>query len=192
MDERIRDIIEFWMIEAGPARWYASDPAFDLEIRERFEATWRTAWQGGFGEWMRTSEGALALLLVCDQFPRNMFRGKGLSFASDARARLLASEAIASGFDLEVAPEARQFFYLPFEHSEDPADQARAVELFAERLSEKDGDGEGLRHARAHAATITKFGRFPWRNEALGRVSTAEEKAILDAGGYAEMLRRVV
>jgi uncharacterized protein (DUF924 family) len=186
MDERIRDIIEFWMVEAGPARWYDSDAAFDQQIRDKFEGIWRSAWQGKFGEWMATSEGALALLLLCDQFPRNMFRGKALAFASDPRARDLAREAITQGFDLEVSPEARQFFYLPFEHSEEMEDQLRAVELFTERLP-----GEGLTHARAHAATIAEFGRFPWRNAALGRTATPEEEAIMAAGGYAEMLRRV-
>jgi uncharacterized protein (DUF924 family) len=185
LNEKIRDIVEFWMIDAGPSRWYAVDVDFDLALRERFEPMWRKAWQGDYGEWMRTAEGALALIILCDQFPRNMFRGKGLAFASDARARVLAAEAISSGFDLEVTEEARQFFYLPFMHSEDLADQARAVELYEER-----GDADNARHARAHAATITEFGRFPWRNAALGRDTTAGEQALLDLGGYSEMLRR--
>lgn len=185
LDEKIRDIIEFWMIEAGPSRWYAVDVDFDQKLRDLFEPMWRMAWQGGFGEWMRSAEGALALIVLCDQFPRNMFRGKGLAFASDARARGLAAEAISRGFDMVVAEEARQFFYLPFMHSEDPADQARAVDLYSAR-----GDAETARHARAHAATIMQFGRFPWRNDALGRGTTAAEQVLLDAGGYAEMLRR--
>jgi uncharacterized protein (DUF924 family) len=186
VDETCRDIVEFWMIEAGPSRWYQVDDAFDQRIRDTYQPLWRSAWQGKFGNWMASAEGALALLLLCDQFPRNMFRGQAIAFASDPRARELAREAIASGFDQEVAPDARQFFYLPFEHSEDMEDQLRAVELFTERLP-----GEGLTHARAHAATIAEFGRFPWRNAALGRVSTREEEALLAAGGYAEMLRRI-
>lgn len=185
LDEKIRDIIEFWMIEAGPSRWYDVNVDFDLELRDRFEATWRKAWQGGYGDWMRSAEGALALILLCDQFPRNMFRGKGLAFASDPRARILAAEAITSGFDLTLAEDARQFIYLPFMHSEDLADQARAVELFEDR-----GAAENQRHARAHAAVIAQFGRFPWRNDALGRDTTAAEQAFIDAGGYAEILRR--
>ena len=179
-------VTDFWLTEVGPKGWYAATPALDAEIRTRFAPAWEAAQTGAYADWAASATGALALVILTDQFPRNMFRDDGRSFATDALAVRLAEAAIAAGHDLEVAPPARQFFYLPFMHAEVNALQERAIALFAERMP-----GENLRHARAHASVIARFGRFPWRNAALGRVSTDAEKALLAAGGYGAVLREM-
>jgi uncharacterized protein (DUF924 family) len=134
--------------------------------------------------WEQSAPGALALLLLTDQIPRNLFRGSAHAFASDALAREVADRAIAQGFDQQTEASLRGFFYLPFEHHEDAASQARAVALF-ERLAAETGDREGLEYARLHAGLIARFGRFPHRNPVLGREPTAEETAYLAQGGFA-------
>ena len=125
-------------------------------------------------------EGALALLILLDQFPRNMFRGAARAFATDPLARAIAAGALLKGFDAQVPPEMRGFFYLPFMHSEDLADQERCVALY-----QAAGDADGLKWAQEHADIIRRFGRFPHRNAVLGRASTPEEQAFLDSGGFA-------
>ncbi len=172
------DIVAFWR-EAGPKRWFNKDFAFDQDIRERFADTYEAAAAGELTAWERSAEGALALLIVLDQFPRNLFRGDALSFATDPLARSIAAGALVRGFDAQVAPELRGFFYLPFEHSEDLADQERAVAFY-----KAVGDADGLKWAELHADIIRRFGRFPHRNTLLGRTSTPEEQAFLDGGGF--------
>lgn len=173
------DVVSFWQ-KAGPDRWFKKDPAFDDEIRERFLATHETAAAGQLSDWEQSAQGALALLILLDQFPRNIFRGDARAFATDPLARAIAAGAIIRGFDSQVPKEMRGFFYLPFEHSENLADQERCI-AFHKAID----DTEGLKWAEIHADIIRRFGRFPHRNTALGRTTTAEEQAFLDSGGFA-------
>jgi uncharacterized protein (DUF924 family) len=173
------DILAFWR-EAGPQRWFARDDAFDAMVRTRFLAVHDAAAAGLLAAWEDTADGALALLIVLDQFPRNLFRGDARAYASDALARAAADRALARGFDLRFANPERRFFYLPFMHSEDLADQERCASLCAAA-----GDREGVDFAIIHADIIRRFGRFPHRNAALGRATTAEEAAFLADGGFA-------
>ncbi len=172
------EVIAFWR-EAGPDRWFNKDTAFDDEIRRRFLSLHEMAAAGKLTEWEGNAEGALALLILLDQFPRNMFRGQARAFATDPLARAITSRAILNGFDGAI-PDMRGFFYLPFEHSEDLADQERGMTLYKAA-----GDADGLKWAELHADIIRRFGRFPHRNSILGRVSTPEEQKFLDAGGFA-------
>ncbi len=171
------DVVGFWR-DAGPKRWFTRADAFDTEIRSRFGDAHFHAARRGFEDWIDTAEGALALLLLLDQFPRNLFRGSGHAFACDPLARHYADAALAAGHDDGVEPSLRAFFYLPFEHSESMADQDRAIALF-----EALGHAGSLDYARRHRELIVRFGRFPHRNHALGRTNTAEEQSWLDAGG---------
>ncbi|NWG24843.1 MAG: DUF924 family protein [Pseudorhodoplanes sp.] len=173
-----QEIVAFWR-EAGPDKWFERDDGFDAAIRERFLETHEAAASGALAAWEGNAEGALALLILLDQFPRNMFRGTPRAFATDARARAIADRAIAQGFDTAVAPQMRSFFYLPFMHSEKLADQERCVALYRAA-----GDQDGLKYADEHADIIRRFGRFPHRNVILGRTSTPEEKAFLEGGGF--------
>jgi uncharacterized protein (DUF924 family) len=172
------DVLAFWRA-AGPDKWFKKDDAFDAGIRQRFLATYEAAAAGGLADWTENAEGALALLLVLDQFPRNMFRNDARAFAADPLARAVAARAIERGFDREIAMPERTFFYLPFEHSEDLTDQDRCV-----ALSRATGDAETVKWAELHADIIRKFGRFPHRNKALGRATTEDEQAFLDGGGF--------
>ena len=172
------DILGFWL-GAGPAKWFKKVAAFDEAIRLKFEPTHHRAARGEYDAWAATAEGALALLLLLDQFPRNLYRGSGHAFATDAKARALARAAIERGFDRKVEPTLRNFFYLPFEHSEDLTDQDDCLALCAEA-----GVADDIKWAGVHREIIARFGRFPHRNAALGRTTTAEEQAFLDAGGF--------
>ena len=172
------EIVDFWR-DAGPRLWFARNDAFDAEIRDRFEAVQQAAGRGDYGDWIDTAEGALALVLLLDQFPRNLYRGAPQAFATDPLARVTASRAIARSHDLATDPSLRAFFYMPFEHGEDPADQDRAVALMQAL-----GDADYLRYAELHRAVILRFGRFPHRNAILGRESTAEEIAYLAGPGF--------
>ncbi|WP_127900809.1 DUF924 family protein [Solirhodobacter olei] len=183
------EILAFWLDELGPERWYAGGKALDAEIRERFEETWRAAAAGRLESWLSGPRSALAYLILTDQFPRNMFRGESDAFATDARARAAAAKALEEGWDLEVAEPARQFFYMPFMHSEDLSHQDRCVGLMAERMPET-GDHNHL-HARAHREVIRRFGRFPHRNGALDRDTTEEEASFLDDGGYGAIVKHL-
>ncbi len=177
-----QDVISFWLDEVGEKGWYTVNPDVDQTIRDRFEPAWDEI-DHLVETWPEGRETALALLILADQFPRNMFRGDARSFATDKLARRIADQAIAAGHDLATPEPARQFFYLPFEHSEEMGDQNRAVALFEERMP-----GENLRHAHLHRDTIRHFGRFPWRNEALGRETTPQERKLLEAGGYGALV----
>jgi uncharacterized protein (DUF924 family) len=171
-------VVDFWR-QAGPALWFAKDPEFDRTFRERFLPLHEAAARGQLKPWLATADGALALLILLDQFPRNAFRGTPRMYATDALAREAASAAIAAGHDLMVEKELALFLYLPFGHSEDLADQERSVAL-AQRLGEPN-----LSHARGHREIIRRFNRFPHRNPILGRRMTREEQRFLDEGGYA-------
>jgi uncharacterized protein (DUF924 family) len=171
-------VLAFWR-EAGPEKWFKKDTAFDDEIRTRFLETYEAAVAGKLSGWEQTAEGALALTLVLDQFPRNMFRDDARTFAADPLARAVAGRALARGFDRPMALSDRQFFYLPFEHSETLADQERSCALVRST-----GDADLLKWAELHADIIRRFGRFPHRNAVLGRATTPEEEAFLDGGGF--------
>jgi len=168
------DIVTFWL-EAGPDQWFTLDDAFDRAVRSRFLAVHEAAAAGQRADWQETREGALALVLLFDQFPRNMFRGEARAFATDAMARAVADRALARGYDQATDPAMRPFFYLPFMHSEALADQDRCV-----RLYQVLNDAEQLRYAMGHRDVIKTFGRFPHRNGALGRATTPAEKDFLD------------
>ena len=172
------DILAFWR-DAGPDRWYTPDGAFDAEVRRRFLDLWQEAAAGELSSWEAGDDGLLALIIVLDQFPRNMFRGKAETYASDARAREIARRAIAAGVDARIDASLREFLYLPFMHSEELPDQLRCIEL-----SQKAGLAESAKWAEHHADIIRRFGRFPHRNRLLGRATTPEEQAYLDGGGF--------
>lgn len=172
-------ILAFWR-EVGCERWYKRSDAFDAEVRRHFLALWQRAVAGELASWEDSDEGALALVIVLDQFPRNMFRGTPETFASDPLAREVARRAIDRGVDRRVDPILLEFLYLPFMHSEHLPDQLHCVALF-----ENTDNAENLKYARDHAEIIQRFGRFPHRNRLLGRDTTAEEQAFLDSGGFA-------
>jgi uncharacterized protein (DUF924 family) len=171
-------VLAFWRA-AGPEKWFKKDTAFDDDIRARFLETYNAAVAGKLSGWEQTAEGALALTIVLDQFPRNMFRGDARTYAADPQARAVAERVLEHAFDQKVPLSDRQFFYLPFEHSEAIADQERSCALVAAT-----GDADLLKWAQLHADIIRRFGRFPHRNAMLGRATTAEEQAFLDGGGF--------
>ncbi len=172
------EILAFWRA-AGRERWYTRDDVFDAEVRHRFFELWRKAVAGQLSAWETTDDGALALTIVLDQFPRNMFRDDVKTYSSDRLAREVASRAIARGVDMRMDAALLEFLYMPFMHSEDLADQLRCVELFR-----KAGNTDNLRYAENHADIVRRFGRFPHRNRLLGRTTTADEQAFLDRGGF--------
>ena len=179
------EVLDFWLNEIGPDGWYAGGNTIDAACRDRFAGAWHAARNGDLDHWVDGPSGALAYLIVTDQFARNIHRGTALAFATDGRARAAARKSVDSGWDLMIPEPERQFFYMPFEHSEDPADQALAVRLLTERVS---SNPEMALHARAHQEIIRRFGRFPTRNDALGRENSADEQAYLDTGGYAAVV----
>ncbi|MHB2167129.1 DUF924 family protein [Alsobacter sp. R-9] len=162
-------VIAFWR-EAGPERWFRSDPAFDQACRDRWMALHADAAAGRLDDWAATPDGALALLLLLDQMPRNMHRGTPAAYGSDPAAVRAARAALAQGFPSRVDPALRRFFHLPFSHSEALADQDLAVSL-----AEASGDADAAKWARHHRDIVARFGRFPHRNAILGRASTPEE-----------------
>ncbi|MGB7102455.1 MAG: DUF924 family protein [Xanthobacteraceae bacterium] len=173
------EIVSFWR-EAGPGRWFKQDENFDLSIKSRFLAAHEAAARGELAAFEESVEGALALVILLDQFSRNMFRVTARAFATDPLARAVADRAITRGFDQATDEALRQFFYLPFMHSELLADQDRSVQLYAAL-----GDADLSSYALAHRDIITKFARFPHRNRVLGRDTTPVEREFLDAGGFA-------
>ena len=183
------EVLTFWLDDCEPKDWYKDDPAFDEEIRERFLDAWNAAMEGSYGLWLSYPSGTLAYIILTDQFSRNMFRGQGKAFASDRMALAAAKMAIEKGWDMRLDEPGRQFFYLPLMHSECLVDQDRAVRLFHTRMPVT-GAGNAP-HAQAHRWVIREFGRFPYRNEALGRRTTEAEQAFLDAGGYRHALNEV-
>lgn len=175
----IHEVLNFWFGEESKQRWFKPDPAFDQEVRRRFAELFARAATGDFRSWETTAEGCLALCILLDQMPRNMFRGDARAFATDGRALGVAEHAIKEGFDQELSHERKQFLYLPFMHSENLANQLRCLALF-----ETQGPHEGRKHAEEHVAIIRRFGRFPHRNAALGRNTTeAEAQFLQDEGG---------
>jgi uncharacterized protein (DUF924 family) len=171
------EIIVFWR-EAGPEKWFSKDSSFDQACRDRFLPTYEAAARGDLNEWELTPEGALAVILLLDQFPRNMFRGSRETYKADPVALMAADRAIERGFDHKVEPQFRRFFYLPFMHSESLADQERSVAL-NEALGE-----DSTKWARHHHEIIARFGRFPHRNAILGRETTPEEEAFLKESDF--------
>ena len=175
---RAGEIVAFWRA-AGPARWFARSDAFDARLRARFSGRVEEAASGRLDHWADTPEGALARILLLDQLPRNLHRDMPRMFETDVVARQAANAALAAGHDKAFARDLRQFFYLPFMHSEDMADQERALALY-----EALGDEDALKFAHVHVDAIRRFGRYPHRNAILGRATTPEEQAYLDEGGF--------
>jgi len=169
-------VVAFWK-EAGPQKWFAKDAAFDAEFRRRFHDAHVAAARRELDGWIETPDGALALLILLDQFPRNSFRSTAHQFATDPLALMFANQAVERGHHLAFAPDLRNFVLLPFEHSERIEDQDRYMELAA-------GDPELEKWGRIHRDIIVRFGRFPHRNACLGRDTTAEEQAFLAEGGF--------
>lgn len=176
------EVLEFWLDTVGPGGWYKADDGLGAEIRAKFEASWEQARDGAYSLWMTYPTGALAYVILTDQFPRNMFRNNAKAFSTDAAALSVAKSAVDHGWDMRIDEPARQFFYMPMMHSECITDQERCVRLMHARMS-KSGSNN-LLHAQAHRDVIRKFGRFPFRNEALCRKTTAPEKQFLVDGGY--------
>ena len=172
------DFLRFWK-DAGFEAWFKKDDAFDQTMRERFLALHEEVAVGGIDLWLTEPDEALAATILLDQLPRNAFRGTPRMFATDARAKSMAERAISAGHDQATEAEFRYFFYLPFEHSEELADQERSV-----ALHEALGLEKITKYAIVHRDVIQKYGRFPHRNAVLGRTSTAEETAFLEGGGF--------
>ena len=167
-------LLDFWFDPAQEKRWFNSTAEFDQLIRERFETDWQAASDGQRADWQQTADGALALVILLDQFPLNMYRGEPRGFSTEAQARAVAGRAIGQGFDQMLPDKGKAFLYMPYMHSEDLADQDRAVALF-----EAAGLDHNLRFAHHHRDIVRRFGRFPHRNAILGRASTAQELAWL-------------
>lgn len=178
MEMTAADVVEFWR-EAGPSKWFNGGAAFDARCRETCLELHMAAARGELHDWAEWSDSALALVLLLDQIPRNVFRGSAHAYATDPMAHAVAERAIGHGHDMQVEAPLRTFFYLPFMHSEAMLDQQRAVELY-QSLDTPDADKWALHHR----GIIERFGRFPHRNRLLGRVSTPAEQAFLDEGGF--------
>ena len=183
------EVLKFWFDEITPMEQFMSTPELDDRIRDRFGELWEAANAGGMLDWLEDPDQALALIIVLDQFPRNIFRGSGRSFESDALARSHASQAIESGFDLKQPERRRLFIYMPFMHSEDIADQNRCLDLIRDRIPET--GAQNLLHAKAHRDIIQLFGRFPYRNEALGRENTPAEADWMENVGYRKYVEQL-
>ncbi len=172
------EVIDFWFDEIDASAWYRADDALDTTIRERFGHTHQAAGRGELFSWRRSAPGRLAEIVVLDQFSRNIHRGSALAFAGDALALVLAQEAVAAGAPAALPPAQRCMLYMPFMHSESPLIHEVSLTLFSEP-----GMEDNLEYARAHAAVIEEFGRYPHRNAALGRASTPAELAYLERPG---------
>ncbi len=183
------EILTFWLEDVGPKGWYAVDPALDQHIVDSFGETWQEAREGAFGTWLTGARDALAYIILTDQFSRNMFRGHADAFATDRNARAAAKMAINKKWDMRIDAPARQFFYMPLMHSESLVDQDRAVRLIWKRMP--DNGGNTLLHARAHRRVIRSFGRFPFRNDALGRANTKDEEKFMADGAYMQVVRDI-
>lgn len=176
MRDTQHEIIRFWFEELDPQQWFQQSDAVDEDIRERFSVTHEMAEEGLCDKWAIDAEGSLALIIVLDQFPRHMYRNTPKAFATDENALLIAKQAVHKGFDIVLEPVKRGFLYLPFQHSEVLTDQKRSVELFGAMA---DDNPAGDMYAKRHLVPIEKFGRFPHRNEILGRESSEEEVEFL-------------
>ena len=183
------DVLSFWLDEIGPKGWYAPDDGLDDLISEKFADAWTGAMAGRYSLWLTYPSGALAYIILTDQFPRNMFRGTAQAFASDRVSLAAAKAAVGKRWDMKIDEPARQFFYMPLMHSENLCDQERCVRLMFERMPAT-GDNN-LLHARVHREVIRRFGRFPYRNDTLDRATTPSEADYIDAGGYGATLREL-
>lgn len=173
-----KDVLDFWFA-AGKQKWFCKDATFDAEIIEKFKPHHEAARDGAYDGWQDSVNGALALIILLDQFSRNMYRGSGDAFAADAKALAVAKSMVDAGADMELPQAVRQWIYLPYEHSEVLVDQERCIELM-----KRSGLDEVIEWAHIHADVIRRFGRFPHRNGVLGRESTPEEQAFLEDGGF--------
>lgn len=174
------EILDFWFEQTQPAQWFQVNASFDAEISQKFADAYDKASRGIFDDWKNDSDGCLALCLLLDQFPRNMFRGSPKAFATDGKALVIAKYALSKGFDQVLTPIKRRFLYLPFEHSENLNDQRKCVDLF-EKM--KKDDPLGYDYAMRHLKVIEKYGRFPHRNKVLSRMSTPDEEEYLAQAG---------
>lgn len=163
-------LLDFWFTPENEKRWFNSTPEFDQQIRDQFEVVWTTAKDGQLTDWEQSAEGVLALVILLDQMPLNMYRDRPESFSTEAQAREVAGRAIERGFDSQLSDSGKAFLYMPYMHGEDIAVQNRAVELY-----EAAGLEFNLKFAKHHREIVRQFGRFPHRNAILDRASTAEE-----------------
>ena len=180
MKDTKQEILDFWFEETKPAQWFQKNSEFDREISDRFLNDYNLCREGVYDGWQEEAKGCLALCILLDQFPRNMFRGSARAFKTDAQALLIARHAIGQGFDKTLDIAERRFIYLPYEHSENLSDQKTSVSLFEDI---KDEDPQGYEYALKHLEVIERFGRFPHRNDVLGRENTDEEEKYLAQGG---------
>ncbi|MCP3667984.1 MAG: DUF924 domain-containing protein [Gammaproteobacteria bacterium] len=176
MDYEIQDVIGFWYADQSRSLWFSSTSEFDSKITRRFQSLWKAARDGQLEDWKNTPKGSLALSIVLDQFPLNMYRGKAESFSTESQAIEIAKYAVASGQDKQLPREQVAFLYMPLMHSEDLADQDESVRLF-----ESTGLSENIQFAHHHREIVRRFGRFPHRNEILSRKSTRDELIYLDS-----------
>jgi uncharacterized protein (DUF924 family) len=183
------NILNYWLDEVGPKGWYQGSDELDAQIRDKFLDSWQGAMEGRHAMWLTYPSGALAYVVLLDQFPRNMFRGSERAFASDKVALAAAKQAVNRGWDMKIDEPARQFFYLPMMHSESLCDQDRCIRLMSDRMPVSGGGN--LTHAQAHREIIRRFGRFPYRNDALSRRTTDAEAEFMQTGGYASVLRDI-
>ena len=182
-------ILNFWLDEVGPNCWYSSDDSLDGLIERKFKETLRYILSGGHSLWLTYPSGALAYIIVLDQFSRNIFRGSKSSFAADRAAVAASKQSIKYEFDLKIDEPARQFFYMPLMHSENLYDQEKCIRQILQKLPLS---GHNLlKHARAHRELIRSYGRFPNRNSQLGRKNTLFEQEYFDHGGYQAVLSRI-
>lgn len=176
--DKANSVVKFWL-DAGPEAWFSQNDAFDRSLHTNFGTLHQQAAPGELDDWQETATGSLALILILDQFSRNMFRNDAKSFAQDAAALQLAKSGLDRGFDLQVDPSLQQFFFMPLMHSEAIEDQQRCVRLFYAASMP-----DNLPHAITHRDIIARFGRFPHRNKVLGRPSSTAEQKFLDDGGF--------
>lgn len=187
MEPNAEEICRFWFDEVGPKGWFEGGEAIDRLIAERYGDACAAALEGRLDAWLCRPEDTLALLILLDQFPRNIHRGRAEAFAADTAGRSAAKRAIALGHDLKLTEAQRHFIYLPLMHSESIEDQDRAVRLYVMRMRQT--EAPYLLHALAHRDVIRRFGRFPTRNAALGRTTSPAEQAFLDKGGYGAVVQ---
>ena len=183
------EVLDYWLGEVGPDGWYAAGEALDADIRNRFHDIWIAARDGGLDHWVDGTVGTLAFVILCDQMARNMHRGQADAFATDAMALVASRRAIEMGWDMDAPEPERQFFYMPLMHSEVLDDQSRCIALFQDKMPQTGADQ--VIHARAHHAVIARFGRFPFRNQALGRKTTPLEDEFMAEGAYATIVKQI-
>jgi len=183
------EVLDYWLGDVGETGWYTQRDALDADIRDRFQDVWVAARDGGLDHWVDGCVGTLAFLILCDQMARNMHRGHADAFATDALALAASKRAVEMGWDTDAPEPERQFFYMPLMHSEDLADQAHCIMLFQRRMPQT--GAEQVIHARAHHTVIDRFGRFPFRNAALGRQNTAAEDQFMADGAYITVVAEI-